>query len=199
MASRPQAQFIVIESLDGVGKTTMVRNLARELGALAMGMPGPALKPIREQIQAALGDSKLAHALFYLAVAAAEGAKARAAADAGRNVVMDRFLPSVIAYARARGVDADFDALLPALPRPDVAVLLTLDEDERVRRLGTRAEMSSADRQSLDPAFRGVVLAELEARCDLQVDVTGADERQALRRVVEALERALSGRAAPGI
>jgi dTMP kinase len=111
---------------------------------------------------------------------------------------MDRFLPSVIAYARARGVAADFDALVPALPRPDVSVLLTLDEDERIRRLGARAEMSSADRQSLDPAFRGVMLGELEARCDLQVDVTGADEREALRRVVEALERAFSGRVIPG-
>ncbi|MFD2835675.1 hypothetical protein ACFS3C_00815 [Azotobacter vinelandii] len=128
---------------------------------------------MREPIQAALGDARIAHALFYLAVAAAEGTRARAATDAGRSVVMDRFLASTIAYARARGVDADFDALLPALPRPDVSVLLTLDEDERIRRLGARGEMSLADIQSLDPTFRGVVMAELGGRCDLQVDVTG--------------------------
>ncbi|SFB60887.1 AAA family ATPase [Azotobacter beijerinckii] len=181
------ARFIVIESLDGVGKTTLVRNLAAALGGVAMSMPGPALKPLREQIHAALGDARIAHALFYLALAAAEGGKARAAADAGRTVVMDRFLASAIAYARARGVAADFDALLPALPRPDVSVLLTLDEDERVRRLGARGEMSVADTQSLDPVFRGVVMAELGARCDLQVDVTGADEEEAVRRVIGAV------------
>ena len=45
-----------------------------------------------------------------LALAAAEGSRARAAADAGRIVVMDRFLASTIAYARARGVAADFDS-----------------------------------------------------------------------------------------
>ncbi len=181
------ARFIVIESLDGVGKTTLVRNLAAALGGVAMSMPGPAIKPLREQIHAALGDARIAHALFYLALAAAEGSKARAAADAGRTVVMDRFLASAIAYARARGVAADFDVLLPALPRPDVSVLLTLDEDERVRRLGARREMSLADRQSLDPAFRGELMAELRARCDLQVDVTGADEDEAVRRVIKAV------------
>lgn len=181
------ARFIVIESLDGVGKTTLVRNLAAALGGIAMSMPGPAIKPLREQIHSVLGDARIAHALFYLAIAAAEGARARAAADAGQSVVMDRFLASTIAYARARGVEADFDALLPALPRPDVSVLLTLDEDERVRRLGARGEMSLADRQSLDPVFRGVVMGELRARCDLEVDVTGADEEEAVRRVIGAV------------
>lgn len=182
------ARFIVIESLDGVGKTTLVRNLAAALGGIAMSMPGPAVKPLREQIHSVLGDTRIAHALFYLAIAAAEGTKARAAADAGQTVVMDRFLASTLAYAKARGVEANFDALLPALPRPDVSVLLTLDEDERLRRLGARGEMSLADRQSLDPAFRGVVLAELRARCDLQVDVTGADEEEAVRRVIGAID-----------
>ncbi|GAB3471852.1 AAA family ATPase [Azotobacter salinestris] len=181
------ARFIVIESLDGVGKTTLVRNLAAALGGIAMSMPGPAVKPLREQIHAMLGDTGIAHALFYLAIAAAEGARARAAADAGQTVVMDRFLASTLAYAKARGVEADFDALLPALPRPDVSVLLTLDEDERIRRLGTRGEMSVADIQSLDPVFRGVVMTELRARCDLQVDVTGADEDEAVRRVIGAV------------
>ncbi|MFD1692677.1 hypothetical protein ACFSHR_17510 [Azotobacter chroococcum] len=47
--------------------------------------------------------------------------------------------------------------------------------------------MSVADIQSLDPVFRGVVMAELGARCDLQVDVTGADEEEAVRRVIEAI------------
>ncbi|TBW10972.1 thymidylate kinase [Azotobacter chroococcum subsp. isscasi] len=181
------ARFIVIESLDGVGKTTLVRNLAAALGGIAMSMPGPAIKPLREQIHSVLGDAQIAHALFYLAIAAAEGTRARAAVNAGRTVVMDRFLASTIAYAQARGVDADLDALLPALPRPDVSVLLTLDENERLRRLGARGEMSLADRQSLDPAFRSVVMAELRARCDLQVDVTGADEEEAVRRVIGAV------------
>ncbi|MFD2407232.1 AAA family ATPase [Azorhizophilus paspali] len=174
-------------TLDGVGKTTLVHNLAAALGGIAMSMPGPAIKPLRELIEAALGNAKLAHALFYLAIAAAEGAKARAAADAGRTVVMDRFLASTLAYAKACGVEADFDALLPALPRPDVSVLLTLNEAERVRRLGARGEMSLADRQSLDPAFRSVVMAELRARCDLEVDVTGADEHEAVRRAIGAV------------
>ena len=70
------ARFIVIESLDGVGKTTLVRNLAAALGGIAMSMPGPAIKPLREQIHSVLGDARIAHALFYLAIAAAEGTRA---------------------------------------------------------------------------------------------------------------------------
>jgi len=186
-------RFIVIESLDGVGKTTLARNLAATLGGIAMSMPGPAVKPLREQIQSVLGETAIAHALFYFAIAAAEGAKARAMAEDGRIVVMDRFLASVIAYARARGVDADFDALRPALPCPDVSVLLTLNEDERIRRLSARGELSVADRESLDPVFRGVLLSELRTGCDLQVDVTGADQQEAVRRVLEAVEAYRAG------
>lgn len=62
------------------------------------------------------------------------------------------------------------DGLAALIPPPDVAVLLTLDESERVGRLLARGEVTAADRETLDPAFRDRVLCELRSRTDGAVE-----------------------------
>lgn len=185
--------FIVVESLDGVGKTTLVRGLAKILGGFAMTTPGHALRHVAADILAALGDDQIARCLFYSATVHAEGARARRMADQGEIVVMDRYWLSTIAYARARGVVADLTAIEALVPRPDLTVLLTLDEAERQRRLLSRGNATAADIETLDPTFRETVLREMrQVRCaagmgPIEVDITGADQAEAIRRVLDRL------------
>ena len=184
--------FIVIEALDGVGKTTLVHNLAARLGGVATDTPGPGLRRIRQDVLDALGDDQTARCLFYAATVLAQGRFARRMANEGQTVVMDRYWASTIAYARARGVTLDASAIEAAAPRPDIAVLLSLDEEERRRRLGRRGQVTVADAETFDDRFRAVVVAELRARCELEIDVTGVGEVEAVALVGAAVGAALT-------
>lgn len=183
--------FVAIESLDGIGKTTLVANLARDRGGVAMATPG-VIKPLIPDILAALGDDQAGRCLLYASTVLAEGGRARQLADAGQFVVMDRYWLSTIAYARARGVAADLSGIEAIVPIPDVTVLLTLDEDERVRRLASRGATTEADRETLNPHFRAAVLREMR-RADqrreglraIEVDLSGADEARCVLRILE--------------
>jgi dTMP kinase len=187
----PRGLFLVVEALDGVGKTTLVRNLAAGLGAVPMATPGDALKPLSSQILDALGDHQAARCLFYGATVLAQGRRAREVADSGGVVVMDRYWLSTLAYARARGVVTDLAAIEALVPVPDITVLLTLDEVERVRRLRARGGETAADIETLNPQFRRAVLDEMNRdRMGLRpvrVDVTDAGPDEAVRRVLDVL------------
>lgn len=184
--------FIAIEGLDAVGKTTVTEALAGHLGAVAMNTPGPDLRLLSDRILAALGDDQAARCLFYAASVLAQGRRARAIADQGGMVVMDRYWLSTVSYARARGVSLDLTAVERIVPLPDATLLLTLDEGERVRRLGSRGA-TSADIETLDEVFRETVVREMRSnarRRDLrpvEVDLGCADREEALRRVLSAL------------
>ena len=86
----------------------------------------------------------------------------------------------------------DLSSLESVVPEPDVTVLLTLEETERLRRLDGRSA-TYADVETLDREFREAVLREI--RCPtralglrpVEVDVTAANEREAQRRVLAVL------------
>lgn len=164
--------FVVIEGLDGIGKSTVVQQLAAHFSGHAMSTPGPALRECRPTVLQAFAKDELAKALFYTASVSSQGRQARRLAEAGDWVFMDRYWDSTLAYARARGVSADLDALGSALVPPDLTVLLVLDEAERQSRLAARGA-TAEDMETMDPQFRDCVLAELRARASLVIDITG--------------------------
>ena len=184
--------FVAIEGLDGVGKTTLVSALAEHYEGEAANTPGPLLRPLTDQILDALGDNQTARCLFYAASVLSEGKRAPKAADRGSVVIVDRYWLSTIAYARARGVSVDLSSLEAVVPVPDVTVLLTLEETERRRRLDGR-NVTDADMETFDREFRESVLREMRCRArtfglqPVEVDVTGANESEAQRRVLAAL------------
>ena len=182
--------FIVLEALDGVGKTTLAEGLAARLGGITMNTPGDALRGVSSEILDGLGPNQEARCLFYASSVLARGREARDLVEAGGIVVMDRYWLSTVSYARARGVEADLDQVESLVPAPDITILLTLDEGERQRRMRERG-FTEADRETLDARFRDQVLAEMHwqnRRCALRpsvvVDLTGLRPRQALELVL---------------
>ena len=184
--------FVVLEGLDGVGKTTLTKALAEFFNGESRSTPGCALKPLIEEILETFGDNQTARAIFYTASVLAEGKLARESADRDKVVFMDRYWLSTIAYARARGVSANFSSLEAIVPKPDIIVLVTLEEKERLRRLNDRGT-SAADRETLNTEFSELVLREMrnptriQAFRPVEVDVTGADENEALQKVIDVL------------
>lgn len=187
--------FIVLEALDGVGKTTLAKGLAARLGGVALNTPGDALREVSGQILDGLGPNQEARCLFYAGSVIARGREARELVEAGHSVVMDRYWLSTISYARARGVKADLDQVEALVPAPDVTVLLTLDEDERQRRMRARG-LTAADRETLDAEFRGRVVSAMNSserlsvlKPSLVVDVSGLEYQAALALVEEMVRR----------
>jgi len=182
--------FIVLEGLDGVGKSTLVRRLAHECGYQRMTTPGADILPMRSDIMDRLGSSQTARALFYAATVQAEGEKALAFNKQGKTIVMDRYSASTIAYAHERGVTLDLNAVLSRAVKPHLSILLTLDETERQLRLNQRGT-TAEDIETLNPAFRDGVMSSLKSMCDVVVDLTEATEEEAVLLVRQCINRHL--------
>ncbi len=104
---------------------------------------------------------------------------------------MDRYWASTIAYAKSRGVGADLKSLSRHFPVPDLTILVHLDEDERRARLFNRGA-TPEDLETLNPAFRNRVFADLQKRCDGMTDVSGLGVEDAVRKLVSYINSTLS-------
>ena len=186
MIKNTASKFHVIEGLDGVGKTTLTLGLAACKNGVALSTPGSEFNNIRADIIRELNEDQLGCALFYCATVSSQGKKAKAIANSGHTVFMDRYWPSTLAYAKARGMVTDLSFLENDIVSPDSIVLITLDENERFERLRTRG-MTEEDTETLNTNFRERVLYELESRCTHEVDITGLTEDEAVERVAKTL------------
>ena len=140
--------FIALEGMDGTGKSTLVAALAQRLDAVTLRTPAAALASMRPALDACFAPSPVATQLFYAATVVLASEQARAARDAGRVVLIDRYWASTLAYAACRASSADLAAITPKLLVPDLTLYLTVDEDVRAARLAERA-MTDADAASL--------------------------------------------------
>lgn len=183
------AGFVAIEGLDGVGKSTMLNKLAERFSGHAMSTPGPALRSCRPAILEAFSHDELAKALFYAASVSSEGRHARNLVERGEWVFMDRYWASTLAYAKARGVSAELEVLGQSLIKPDITILLILNEPDRQQRLFARGA-TPEDMETLNPGFRERVLEELRSHADISVDVTSFTA-EALSLVLEQRIRQL--------
>jgi dTMP kinase len=123
--------FISLEGVDGSGKSTQARLLARALGEGTVAIREPGGTDAAERIRTLLADPTvelcpLAELMLFLAARADLTERViRPALEAGRDVVSDRFSDSSVAYqgaARGLGVgeviglcDAATDGLWPDL------------------------------------------------------------------------------------
>lgn len=188
--------FIAFDGLDGVGKTTLVQELAQYCGGIAMDTPGTELRPVTDKVLTALGNHQTARCLFYASSVLAAGCQARQLVEGGQTVFMDRYWLSTIAYARARGVTVNLSDLEAIVPSPDLTILLTLDETERQRRINSRS-LDSYDAETFGGEFRARVLREMRStdrRPDLrplEIDITGMQNRSAMLRMLSIITHTL--------
>jgi dTMP kinase len=154
-----KGRFIVLEGLDGVGKTTQVALLSAWLHAtgtrhILVREPGgtPLGEAIRELVLSRHDLAVSAESELFLILAARAALVRdviRPALEAGTMVVADRFTLSTLAY-QGYGRGLDIEAIHHALDvatgglRPDLCIVLDLPLDEGLRRRD--AAGGSADR-----------------------------------------------------
>jgi dTMP kinase len=149
-------KLIVVEGLDGVGKTTAIRNLAREVGAEWFSSPIADIhKETRQAIDEIAFTDPLTRFRFY------QGANrydseyiVEPAIEAGKIILLDRYEITTLLAHTALDVDLDpeieaiesLDWIVPA----DLTIFLRLSEAERVRRIMKRAESQGLSNLDMD-------------------------------------------------
>jgi len=180
-------KLIVVEGIDGTGKTTVAHRLARAIGGKYIRTPPPPFDSARQYVdkQGSL-DTRF---LFYLcSVSYASDVIRRELTR--RDVVCDRYLGSTIAYHRALGLRLDWNMEELTLVAPDYAFLLEVsDESERMKRIRRRRRITAGDRLLEDEQLRKRMVSEFERFKWIKVDTAkrNADE------VVDWIRGALKG------
>lgn len=159
-ADLQRGRLVVLEGVDGSGKSTVARRLAESLGAILTFEPGDSAlgRSLRAMLleSDAPGFSPRTEALLMSADRAQHVAEVIGPAlDKGTWVVSDRYGPSTLAYqGYGRGLDlADLTRLVTFATeglQPDLTVLLDVPVEQALaRRRGTEPDRL----EGLDTAF----------------------------------------------
>ena len=191
-------KFIVIEGLDAVGKSTLACKLANRLGAKLIECP-PRLKAaglsatdLRSHFDKRPAEQRRA---FYRAANLVASEIAERALQE-KHVVMDRYWPSTVAFSildgESNGIKKWQGLYPPELREPDAVVLLTVDEENRSKRMKERGETLTNEEQSLneDPAHRNRILCAYREFNPIEIDTSKSEADEVLEVVVDALRRA---------
>lgn len=138
---------VVLEGLDGVGKTTAATTLAERLGAKLLRTPPDCMRSFRPYFDRAEDASRKA---FYEVGNFMAGEEAAASLAKGQSVVIDRYYASTFSYRYGRS-----DAPLPPagdaayawpaeLHKPDRMILITLPEADRLARRASRVAVAES-------------------------------------------------------
>ncbi len=189
-------RFIVLEGLDGSGKTAVAKALAQSLGAQYLATPVREFYPFRGAIDQVVGTKGLARTLWYATHVAVASRQVETILEAGGSVVLDRYWMSTFAYAAAQGCHLPMDDLLRHLVRPCATVLLNVPRELRSRRLTARqGRLDPHDLEFLDPgnearlhaAYRQLATHPAAGRfVEIQLDEQSVD--QDVETVLAALE-----------
>lgn len=191
--------FIVIEGMDGTGKSTQIElfhNYLQEQGHLVHKLREPGGNLVGEQLRGILKQYALTPIaeLFCFLAARAECVSTviRPKLAEGYIVLCDRFTPSTIAYqGYGRGHKLDTIVSLNNLAlqglAPDLTIILTLPTQVRQGRLASRGEPDIIEKE--DVAFFSRVqdgyTAQLATSNTVEVNADGEPE-EVLQRIVNA-------------
>ncbi|CAL8300445.1 unnamed protein product [Boreogadus saida] len=157
-ASRHSPDFpvVVIEGLDATGKTTLTESLREALGARLLRSPPQCLSPWRAVFDR---EPPLIRRAFY-ALGNYITAEQMGMEASQAPVIVDRYWHSTASYAIATAVSGPVSSLPPEgsplyrwppdLLQPSLVVQLTLDPQERKRRLEARGQGQTDEEQELD-------------------------------------------------
>lgn len=190
-------RFIVIEGLDATGKSTLVTKLAKHLDATLLACPpqiealGLSAEDIRLYFDSRPPAQRRA---YYRAANLIASEQAEMALQTG-HVVMDRYWTSTVAFAAlddTSNIDQEWQGCYPPELRvPDVVILLTVDEENRTKRMRGRGEPATSEEQNLavDIARRKAVLQMYRMFNPIEIDTSHLDPDAVLETVLAALHK----------
>ncbi len=143
--------FIVVEGLDGTGKSTTAKALASALNGIFLNTPLDKFKIVRPAMEDIYGDESLARQLFYASTAICSSNRVSQALKEAKCVVIDRYWYSTQVYHswRTSGQHFQLQEVEDQLVKPDLTVYLGLPLVARKERLAGRDGNTDEDRQTM--------------------------------------------------
>ena len=136
-------KLIVITGLDGSGTTSLAEELsARDPGSSVFRTPNSPYDAMRKVIdQEVREESQAAHYLFYLSSVVFASTQIEKLLEKG-NVYCVRYLIDTVVSHRAAGLDVDleYSNSLYSIRKPDLTIILKLDESLRQNRITGRGK-----------------------------------------------------------
>ena len=144
--------FIVIEGLDGAGKSTIARELAEVISAELLSTPGVKFNNIRSEIDEIYKDNHQARQLFYMSTVVSMSEQVRELISQGKNVIVDRYWISTQVYHQWKSENKHFELteVEKHILRPDVTLFLDLSFEQRKKRLMSRKNITLEDNLTLE-------------------------------------------------
>ena len=136
-------QFICLEGIDGVGKTTVARIIARHLGAVYYKSPGGKFAETRHMVDS--NDIEPLTRYFFYRAATQYDSESIKRILRHSTVVCDRYIYSTFAFHIAMDPRVESLIEMTGLMVPDYTFLLTANEKVRLERLGTRSAVSNLE------------------------------------------------------
>jgi len=160
------AEFYVVEGIDGVGKSVTGEALADRLDAAYMESTPDEIDDLRPLANSDETGTELKY-LTYMTGNALAAERVQDRLDTGEDVVLDRYIPSTIAYHNAVS-ETEFDdwADDTAFPEPDAYIYLEVDEETRLERIGERDPDEGHEMED-DTGIMGDIREEYERLADV--------------------------------
>lgn len=143
--------FIVIEGLDGAGKSTIAKELAEVIGAELLSTPGVKFNKIRAEIDEIYKYNYQARQLFYMSTVVSISEQVRELMSQGKNVIVDRYWISTQVYHQWKSDNNQFEftEVEKHILRPDITLFLDLPFEQRRARLVGREDITFEDNLTL--------------------------------------------------
>lgn len=141
-----EGRLVVIEGVDGTGKTTIAKLVATRLGYTYVYCPPPIMAAIRREVEQ-LRDFN-ARFYYYLACGMVLQPALEELLREGQSVVVDRYIYSTFAMHRALGVQTGaVDMRSLPIRWPDKAFLLVANREVRQYRCSKRGDTQDYDKR----------------------------------------------------
>ena len=189
--------FIVIDGIDGCGKSSHARDLVKYLraqGREAIFLKEPtAESPAGKELAMALKEDRRPSPEEELRLFTEDRRwdvenRIMPAMNEGKDIVMDRYYYSTIAYQGARGMDiAKIMEMNGFAPRPDLAIILDIDPETAGERIGRRGKEDYFEKRDYLEKVREIFLSMRDYPEVVIIDSSGP-YMETKKRVEEAVK-----------
>jgi dTMP kinase len=189
----PRKQLVVVEGIDGVGKSTISRALAESLDAVCLSSVCNWARAIAPQFVSINSPSKInTRLLFYLTSISSLLGDIRAALQHS-DVILDRYFFSTLAYHRALGSTIQIDLSDLDFIEPDTKILLTASECVRRKRIENRGANGAFDFLVDSQHYRNAILTEFASFRMHEIDTSNKTVEVVVHEILDVMGRSFRG------